>query len=194
MADSGNCYKVRLCCAQLGITLARRPVNILAGESRTAEFLALNPNGRIPLLQLPDGRLLAESNAMLGYLAAQSSLLPSDRFERALVHQWLFFEQYSHERFIATNRYWLHILGDAELYAEQIKANEAPGYAALDVMEAVLAKSPFIALGSYSIADIALYAYTHVAHEGGFDLTDYPNIRTWLNRVEAEPGHIPMSA
>ncbi len=194
MADSGNCYKVRLCCAQLGIPLERVPINILKGESRTQDFLKLNPNGRIPLLQLPDGRLLAESNAMLGYLAAESGLLPTDRFENALVHQWLFFEQYSHERFIATNRYWRHILREPERYAEQIVANEGPGYAALDVMEKVLTTSPYIATHQYSVADIALYAYTHVATEGGFNLSAYPAILDWLARVADEPNHIPMTA
>lgn len=194
MADSGNCYKVRLCCAQLGIALERKPVNILNGESRTEAFLKLNPNGRIPLLQLPDGRLLAESNAMLGYLAADTELLPSGRFDKALVQQWLFFEQYSHERFIATNRYWRHILCEPEQFAEQIAANEGPGYAALDVMEGVLATAPFIATSRYTIADIALYAYTHVASEGGFDLSAYPAIQAWLARVAQQPGHVSMSA
>lgn len=131
---------------------------------------------------------------MLGYLATNSELLPTDRFDSALVHQWLFFEQYSHERFIATNRFWRHILGEPETYAQQMAANEGPGYAALDVMEGVLEKSPFVATSAYTIADIALYAYTHVAAEGGFDLAAYPAIRGWLARVAEQPGHVSMAA
>ena len=192
MSDSGNCYKVRLCAAQLGIALQRHPTNILEGESRTAEFLSLNPNGKVPLLLLPSGEPLAESNAMLLHLAEGSALLPAAGYQRSLVHQWLFFEQYSHERFIATNRFWRHILGDADTYADQIAANEPNGYAALDVMEAELSRSDFLVPSGYSIADIALYAYTHVADQGGFDLTGYPAIRRWLTRVAGQPGHVRM--
>ena len=192
MSDSGNCYKVRLCAAQLGIALQRHPTNILEGESRTAEFLSLNPNGKVPLLLLPSGEPLAESNAMLLHLAEGSALLPAAGYHRSLVHQWLFFEQYSHERFIATNRFWRHILGDADTYADQIAANEPNGYAALDVMEAELSRSDFLVPSGYSIADIALYAYTHVADQGGFDLTGYPAIRRWLTRVADQPGHVRM--
>lgn len=192
MADSGNCYKVRLCAAQLGIALERHPTNILTGGSRTPEFLARNPNGKVPLLVLPDGEPLAESNAMLLHLAEGSALLPAPGLDRSLVHQWLFFEQYSHERFIATNRFWRHILKDTETYAEQIAANEPNGYAALDVMEQQLRQTDFLVACGYSIADIALYAYTHVADQGGFDLEPYPAIRRWLQRIAAQPNHIRL--
>lgn len=194
MADSGNCYKVRLLLNQLGIDYQRLPTNILNGESRTPEFLALNPNGKVPLLILPDGRPLAESNAMLCFLARDSELTPVDAYQQALTLQWLFFEQYSHEPFIATNRFWIHLEGSAEANASRIAANHPRGLAALEVMEQHLSAEDFFSGGKYGIADIALYAYTHVAHEGNYDLTPYAAIRGWIQRVANQPGHITIDA
>ncbi len=192
MAESGNCYKVRLLLHQLELAWKRIPVNILEGETRTDEFLTLNPNGKVPLLVLPDGRLLAESNAMLCYLAANSPLLPSEPYLHALVLQWLFFEQYSHEPFIATNRFFHHIADTAEENRDQIERNQPRGYAALNVLENHLRESNFMVAGHYSIADIALYAYTHVADQGGYDLSRYPAVRAWLDRVSSQPRHIKL--
>ena len=189
---SGNCYKIKLLCSQLGIPYKWREVDILAGETRTDEFLAMNPNGKIPLLALPDGRYLAESNAILSYLADGSELAGSDSFSRAEILQWMFFEQYSHEPNIATSRFIIQYLGSAPDRQAALKEKRVGGYKALDVMEGQLGKNTFIAGSDYSIADIALYAYTHVANEGGFDLKDYRAIRVWLERVEGTPGYVPM--
>ncbi|MEZ5559615.1 MAG: glutathione S-transferase family protein [Pseudomonadales bacterium] len=194
MADSGNCYKVRLLLNQLDIAYERVPTDILQGESRTDAFLALNPNGKVPLLILPDGRPLAESNAMLCYLATGTPMLPDDSYLRALTLQWLFFEQYSHEPFIATNRFWIHILKDPQGHAAQIAERHPRGVAALGVMERHLSERRFFVDDRYGIADIALYAYSHVAHEGGYDLKAFPNLRAWLARVAAQPRHIPIHA
>ena len=192
--DSGNGYKARLALAQLAIPYRLIEVDIDKGETRTAEFLALNPNGRIPLLALENGAYLAESNAILCYLAEGTKLMPSEALDRALVLQWLFFEQYSHEPNIATSRYWLRhgLLTPARepLFAQKRLA----GYAALAVMESHLATRDFFVGGSYSIADIALYAYTHVADQGGFDLARFPAVTAWLGRVRAQPGHVPLGA
>ena len=190
---SGNSYKVRLLMTQLGIPFERIDIDILKGETRTAEFLAKNSNGRIPLLELEDGRYLAESNAILWYLADGTNMLPSDAYERAQVLQWLFFEQYSHEPYIATSRYWISILGKKAAYREALAQKRDPGYAALSVMDAHLKNHPFFVGSRYSIADIALYAYTHVAHEGEFDLARFPAICAWLDRVSAQPRHIPIT-
>ena len=189
---SGNCYKIKLLCAQLGIAYEWREVDILAGDTRTAEFLAMNANGKIPLLALPDGRYLAESNAILAYLADGSELAGSDRFSRAAVLQWMFFEQYSHEPNIATSRFIIQYLGSPPDRQAELEEKRLGGYKALEVMEQQLGNNTFIAGSEYSIADIALYAYTHVAHEGGFDLNDYPATRAWLDRVRTIPGHVPM--
>ena len=190
---SGNGYKVRLVLTQLGIPFERVEVDILGGGSRTPEFLAKNPNGRIPVVRLDDGTYLAESNAILWYFADGTPLLPADRLDRAQVLQWMFFEQYSHEPNIATSRFWrMH----GELTPERRAAlvqKEPLGYAALGVMEEHLAAQPFFVGGRYSIADVALYAYTHVAHEGGFDLGRFPAVRAWLARVAAQPGHVPIT-
>lgn len=191
--SSGNGYKVRLVLHQLGIPFERVELDIVAGATRRPEFLAKNPNGRIPLLELPDGRRLAESNAIIHYLADGTPLLPDDRFERAQVLQWMFFEQYNHEPNVATSRFWLHYL---EITPERQKALEEKqrlGHAALAVMEQHLAREPFFVGGRYTIADVALYAYTHVAPEGGFALEPYPAIRAWLARVASQPGHIPIT-
>ncbi len=192
MSGSGNCYKPVLLMTQLGLPHAWEEVDAVGGATRTPEFLALNPNGRVPLLQLPDGRLLAESNAMLCYLAEGSALLPADRYARALVMQWLFFEQYSHEPYIATVRFWIYCLGKREEWAAKIAEARKQGYAALAVMERQLQQTAFLAGDSYSIADIALYAYTHVADQGDYSLESYPAVRRWLALVQAQPGFVVM--
>jgi len=192
--DSGNGYKVRLLLGQLGIPYEYVEVDILTGKSRTPEFLEKNINGRIPVLELEDGRRLAESNAILFYLADGTPFLPQERWARSQVMQWMFFEQYSHEPNIATSRFWLrHTEFDSHRrrrYAEKIK----DGIAALQVMEKHLSSSLFFVADRYSIADIALYAYTHVADEGGFDLSPFGAIRAWLDRVRNQPGHKPITA
>ena len=189
-AISGNSYKVRLVAAHLGIPLDVVPVDILRGESRTPAFLARNPNGRTPVVD-DDGFVLAESNAILAYLARGTRLLPEDRQRWALVFQWLFFEQYSHEPFIATSRFWLlHKPAGPERDAVLATRRDG-GWAALRVMEQHLARQPFF-VGDYSIADVALFAYTHVSHEGGFPLDALPAVRAWLERVRAQPGFVPM--
>ncbi|HUH83050.1 MAG TPA: glutathione S-transferase family protein [Stellaceae bacterium] len=190
---SGNGYKVRLLLALLGIPFARVEYDIDRGATRTPDFLAKNANGRVPLLEFEDGRMLAESNAILLYLAEGTRYLPEGRFERALVNQWLFFEQYSHEPNIATLRYWItHRLLDDERRA-LVAGKRRSGYAALDVMEGHLARRRYFVAERYTVADIALYAYTHVAAEGEFDLERYAAIRRWLDRVASEPGHIPIT-
>lgn len=189
---SGNCYKIQLTCALLGTDYEWVAVDILAGQTRTPEFLALNSNGKIPVLQLDDGRCLSESNAIINYLAAGSALLPVDTFAQAQVQQWQFFEQYSHEPYIAVARYIAKYLGlPAEREAEY-HAKQAGGHRALKVMEQQLAQTDFLAGNAVSTADISLYAYTCVAHEGGFDLSAYPAITAWLKRIAALPGYQPM--
>lgn len=190
---SGNCYKPALLMHQLGIPFAWTEVDILRGESRTPEFLARNANGKIPLLEVEPGRYLAESNAMLCYLAEGSAYLPDDRWARAKVLEWLFFEQYSHEPYIATVRFWVHYQKRGEELKAKIAETMPRGHAALAVMERQLALTPFLTGADYTIADIALYAYTHVAHEGGFDLSPYPALQAWLARVAATPGFVPMA-
>jgi glutathione S-transferase len=190
--ESGNGYKVRLLLHQLGVPFERIEVDIVNGETRTPEFLARNPNGRIPTLALEDGSFLAESNAILWYLAEGTAFLPEDRKQRARVLQWMFFEQYSHEPNVATLRFWAH-QGWLEERAALVPGKREAGEAALGVMEAHLVESPFFVEDRYTIADIALYAYTHVAEEGGFSLAAYPAVRTWLERVAARPGHVPIT-
>jgi glutathione S-transferase len=196
MTGSGNCYKPALLMRQLGVPFDWVEVDILAGGSRTPEFLARNPNGKVPLLEVTDAgstRALAESNAMLCYLAEGTPLLPEDRWPRALAMQWLFFEQYSHEPYIATVRFWVRYLRKQDEWRDRIAETSKKGHAALGVMERQLARTPFLAGDAYTIADIALYAYTHVAPEGGYSLEPYPAIRGWLARVEAQPGFVPMA-
>jgi glutathione S-transferase len=190
--ESGNGYKVRLLLTQLGVAFERIEVDITRGESRTAEFLALNPNGRIPTLELQNGSCLAESNAIQWYLADGTKFLPGDPLERAQVLQWMFFEQYSHEPFIAVVRFWVH-QGQDLGREQEVEERRKRGYDALAVMEGQLSERHFFVGERYSIADIALYAYTHVAHEGGFDLSPYPAVRRWLDRVAAQPNHIPIT-
>jgi glutathione S-transferase len=189
---SGNCYKLKLLCAEMGIGYEWHEVDILAGDTRTPGFLAKNPNGRIPLLELPDGRYLAESNAILCFLADGSEFLGGDAFDRASVLQWLFFEQYSHEPYIATSRFIIQYLGTPPERAAELAQKKSGGYQALGVMETALGKQDWLAGGRFTIADIALYAYTHVADEGGFSLTDYPQVRAWLGRVCTRANHVAM--
>jgi len=190
--ESGNGYKVRLLLHQLGVAYERIEVDITRGATRTPEFLRMNRNGRIPLLVLEDGTCLPESDAILFYLAEGTPLLPADRLGRAQVLQWMFFEQYSHEPYIAVVRWWVHT-GVAAERRQEVEERRRRGYDALAVMEDHLARNDFFVADAYTIADIALYAYTHVAHEGGFDLAPYPAVRTWLERVREQPRHIPIT-
>ena len=189
---SGNGYKLRLLLAHLGLAYERIEVDILKGETRTPEFLARNPNGRIPVLELEDGTCIAESNAILFYLAEGSSFLSSDRLTRALILQWMFFEQYSHEPFIAVARHWIQHVEMTAAQRAELPARQEGGRGALAVMENHLRVSYWFAGGRMSVADIALYAYTHVAREAEIDLADYPAVEGWLSRVAAQPGHVPM--
>ena len=194
--SSGNGYKVRLLLTQLGIPFERIEYDIDKSETRTAQFLdRINPNGRVPVLETPDGDFLPESNAILFYLADGTAFLPEEKLGRARVLQWMFFEQYSHEPNIATPRFW--ITHGIELTAERRAAlgqKRDLGYAALGVMERHLAGREFFVGDRYSVADIALYAYTHVADEGGFDLEPFPAVRAWLEKCASQPGHIPITA
>jgi glutathione S-transferase len=191
---SGNGYKVRLLLAQLGLPYRLVERDILKGETRTPAFLAKNPNGRIPTLALEDGAHLAESGAILWYLAEGTRFAPADRLARAQTLQWMFFEQYSHEPYIAVVRFWRHFLSElSPLQQLDLPERLRKGYAALDVMEQHLGRHPFFVADQYGLADIALYGYTHVAHEGDFDLAGYPHIRAWLGRVASQPGHVTMT-
>jgi glutathione S-transferase len=189
---SGNCYKIKLLAALVGIQHEWVHVDILAGATRTNEFLAMNPNGKIPLLELDDGRLLWESNAILNYLAIGTAFLPQDRFLQAQVLQWQFFEQYSHEPYIAVARFIAKYLGLPDERRDEYHAKQPGGHKALAVMESRLSAYPYLVGSHLSIADISLYSYTHVAHEGGFELSGYPGIQAWLRRIEAEPGYVGM--
>jgi glutathione S-transferase len=191
--DSGNGYKIRLLLALLEQPYRWVELDIMKGETRTPEFLAKNPNGRIPALELDDGTCLAESDAILWYLAEGTAFLPAERTERAQVLQWMFFEQYSHEPYVATPRFILkHLPADAPRRAELPKRLEQ-GRAALGVMERHLTGRRYFVGERYSIADMALYAYTHVAHEAQLDLTPFREVRTWLDRVAGQPRHIPLT-
>jgi glutathione S-transferase len=190
---SGNCYKVRLLLAQLGIEYEREEVDVIDRTRRRELLGALNPALRVPALVLDDGRPLAESNAIISYFAEGSPYLPEDRFLRAKVLQWLFFEQYAHEPNIAVARFWVAISPTPPAAAE-LAARHAGGYVALDAMERHLEANQFLVGERYTIADIALYAYTHVADEGGFELSRYPAIGSWLGRVAAQPGHVVITA
>ncbi len=196
-SQSGNCYKIRLTAALLGLPLERREYDIMKGETRTPDFLAkVNANGRIPVLQVGD-RFIPESNAACFYLADGSPLVPEDRFDRADMLRWMFFEQYNHEPNVATMRFWLAFVGEARLSDLQrslLAGKREAGEAALRLMDEHLAGRHFLAAGRLTLADIALYAYTHVAEEGGFDLGAYPAVTAWLARVASAPGYAPMSA
>jgi glutathione S-transferase len=194
MQVSGNCYKVRLAARQLGLQIALKEYGLHDGATRKPEFLSKNPNGRVPLLEFEDGRTLAESGAILWFLSEDTFLLPTDRWARAEVLQWMFFEQYSHEPYIAVARFWLSFSPEGELEKKRhlIPEWHAKGNAALGVMQSHLARHDWFAGGRYSIADIALYGYTHCAADGGFDLTAYPAIVAWLERVATQPSHVPL--
>jgi glutathione S-transferase len=189
---SGNCYKLQLLLDQLGAAYRWVDVDSSNGETRTPDFLAKNPNGRVPLLELDDGRRLAESNAILTYLAEGSSFLATERWQRAQTMQWLFFEQYSHEPSVAVARFICRWLPADHARREDLPRLLERGGQAFDVMEKHLAGHAFFSGDRYGIADIALYAYTHCAEEGGFELSRWPRIGEWLARVEAQPGHSPM--
>ena len=189
---SGNCYKVRLLLAHLGLPYVRREVSVVDRENRAEILGDLNPGLRIPALVLDDGRPLGESGAILWYLAQGTPYVPTDPYDRARALQWMFFEQYSHEPNLAVARFWL--AHGIEVEPERLAERHRLGYLALDAMESHLTDREFLVDGSYSIADIALYAYTHVAPEGGFDLTGYPAVEAWLGRVAAQPGHVTIEA
>ncbi len=191
--QSGNCYKIKLLMNHLEIAHEWIEVDILQGETRTEEFLAKNPNGKIPVLELTSGKCLSESNAILNYLAHGTSYLPDEPWERANVLKWQFFEQYSHEPYIAVARFIAIYLGLPEERRAEFEAKKEGGNKALAVMERQLYETEFLVNGALTIADISLYAYTHVAHEGGFDLSAYPAIGAWLSRVASHPRHITMS-
>jgi glutathione S-transferase len=192
--DSGNGYKVRLLLALLQRPYRRVEVDIMAGASRVPEFLAKNPNGRIPTLELEEGTFLAESNAILWYLAEGTRFIPPDALGRAQMLQWMFFEQYSHEPYVATPRFIVkHLPANSPRHAE-LPARLNQGRAALAVMDAHLAKRSFFVGERYTLADIALYAYTHVAPEGGLELLAYPQVRAWISRVASQPGHVLLTA
>jgi glutathione S-transferase len=191
--DSGNGYKCRLVLSHLGIPFKLVERDILKGETRTPEFLAKNPNGRIPTLELEDGTFLFESGAIVWYLAEGTKLAPQTRLERAQTLQWMFFEQYSHEPYIAVARFWKHYLPKLTQLQEMDLPNKMKGgYAALGIMERHLAHNQYFVGGRHGLADIALYAYTHVAGEGGFNLDNYPHVNAWMARVANQPGHITI--
>ena len=191
---SGNCYKVRLLLAHLGLGYETVDVSVVDRSNRKELLGDLNPALRVPTLVLDDGRPLAESNAILWYFADGSDYLSSDAYGRAQTLQWQFFEQYSHEPYLAVARFWKTYSGRPEEFERQRERLLAGGYAALDAMEGHLDGRDFLVGERYSIADISLYAYTHVAHEGGFDLAGYPAVRSWLERVATQPGHVPIDA
>ena len=194
MRRSGNCYKVRLALAQLGIQHELVEIDILQGETRTPEFLAMNPSGHVPLLEVAPGRYIAESNAILWYIAAGTPLVPKDDIERAEALQWMFFEQHSLEPNIGAAYFWLTLVkGGRELQQHALEDWTEGGHLALGVMEKHLMQHDFFVDRRYTIADIALYAYTHVAHECEFDLSRYPAIRAWLRRIEQQPDYVAMN-
>jgi glutathione S-transferase len=191
---SGNGYKARLVLKHLQVPYELIPVDILAGESRTPEFLGRNPNGRIPVLDVPGQGYLAESHAIISFLAEGSDLVPAQAFDRARMWQWMCFEQYHVEPNIGTVRYWLALLGKtrAELGDKLIEKKKS-GYAALDLLEQELRDKTYLVAEKYSLADIAVFAYTHVANEGGFDLAPYPRVRAWCDRVSSQPRWRPIT-
>jgi glutathione S-transferase len=193
MRRSGNCYKVRLALAQLELPYELVEIDILKGETRTPEFLAKNPSGHVPLLEVAPGRYIAESNAILWYIAGGTALAPENRIDRAEVLQWMFFEQHSLEPNLGAAYFWLTLVkGGRELQQHALEDWMEEGERALGVMERHLAHHRYFAAGRYTIADIALYGYTHVAHMCGYDLARFPAVRRWLKRVAAEPHHIAM--
>ena len=191
---SGNCYKVRLLLAHLGLPYERRTVDVVDRSNRPDLLGGLNPALRVPTLVLDDGRALAESGAILWYFGEGTPYVPDDRYARAQVLQWMFFEQYDHEPAIAVARFWLAYSGRPEAFADRLEERTAAGHRALAAMERHLDGREFLVADMFSLADIALYAYTHVAHEGGFDLGGYPAVRAWIDRVASLPGHVPIDA
>ncbi|MDE2070283.1 MAG: glutathione S-transferase family protein [Gammaproteobacteria bacterium] len=194
MWNSGNCYKVRLALEQLQLSYAWVEINSAGGETRNPEFLAKNPNGKVPLLELPDGKYLSESNAITIYLAEGGRLWPTDRWQRAQALQWMFFEQYSHEPYIAVARFIMKYLPADHPRRQELPQLHARGYQALGVMEKHLQQHRFFSGAAYGVADISLFAYTHCAEEGGFDLSAYQAVRDWFERVRAQPGFIALSS
>ena len=194
MSTSGNCHKVRMVLEGLHQPYQWREIDTRDGTTRTPEFLAMNPNGQVPVAEIAAGVFLPESNAIMVYLAEGSALVPSDRLLRARMLQWMFFEQYSHEPYIAVARYLRRLHPDPESQRALADSRMAGGYRALGVMAGRLAQTPFLVGEDYSLADIALYAYTHVAGDGGFELSRFPAIQAWLARVEAQPGYVRMVA
>ena len=193
MQRSGNCYKVRLALAQLGIPYDIVDVDILKGEARTPDFLAMNPGGRVPVLEVAAGRHIAESNAILWYIAGGTPLAPEDRIDRTSALQWMFFEQNSLEPYLGAAFFWLTLVkGGRELQVHALEDWMEKGYQAFGVMEKHLATHDFMAAGHYTIADIALYAYTHIASQCDYDLAPFPAIRAWLDRVAEQPGYVSM--
>ena len=190
--NSGNCYKIKLLMSLLDINHEWIVINILSGETQTDDFRLKNPNGKIPTLELADGSYLWESNAILNFLAEGTSFLPRDRWLRAKILQWQFFEQYSHEPYIAVARFIAKFLGMPDERKQEFHDKQDGGHRALTIMENQLEKSKYLVNGGYTIADISLYAYTHVAHEGGFDLADYAAISNWMERIESTPGHVTI--
>ena len=191
---SGNCYKVRLLLAHLGIPVERRTVDVVDRSNRDELLGDLNPARRVPTLVLDDGRPLAESGAILWFFGEGTRFVPDDPYQRALVLQWMFFEQYDHEPAIAVARFWLAYSGRPEAFADRLEERTAAGHKALAAMERHLDGRRYFVGDALSLADVALYAYTHVADEGGFDLSEYPRVGGWLERVAAEPAHIAMAA
>lgn len=189
---SGNCYKVKLMLHLLGRDYQWLPIDILKGETQTAEFLAKNPNGKIPVLELEDGTFLWESNAILNFLADGSEFIPNEPRLRTQMLQWQFFEQYSHEPYVAVARFIQLYQGMPEARREEYEVCHVRGHKAFRVMEQQLQRTPYLVGEQYTLADIALYAYTHVAHEGGFDLSGYPAINVWLARIASHPRHVTM--
>jgi glutathione S-transferase len=192
MSASGNCHKVRMALEALRLPYEWTEIDPLRDETRTADFLKMNPNGKVPVLELDADTFLPESNAILCYLAENTPLMPTDRLERARAMQWMFFEQYSHEPYIAVARYLRLFHPEPASQVALAESKRDGGYRALAVMEAHLAREPYFAGGRYSVADIALYAYTHVADEGGFELARFPAVKAWLSRVEMQPGYVRM--
>jgi glutathione S-transferase len=189
---SGNCYKVRLLLAHLGLPVERRTMDVVDRSNRAEVLGDLNPAQRVPTLVLDDGRPLGESNAILFYFGEGTRFVPEDAYDRARMLQWMFFEQYDHEPAIAVARFWLVYSGTPERYADRVDERRAAGYKALDAMERHLAAHDWLVGDGMTLADISLYAYTHVADEAGIELERYPAIRSWLARVSAEPGHISI--
>jgi glutathione S-transferase len=191
-AASGNCYKIKLTMALLGKPYEWIHVDILKGETQDPKFVALSPNAKIPVLELTTGEVLSESNAIINYLAHDSDFIPDDPFKLAKMQQWQFFEQYSHEPYIAVARYIEKYLGLPQARLEEYKSKQTGGYKALDVMEKQLAETKYLVDNTITVADISLYAYTHVCHEGGFSLSNYPEIVQWIKRIQALPKYISM--